>query len=281
MSLKNILVYLDSGADNSKVLKHAAELGTAHGARLTGVIARPIPEPNWSLVGEGALSRTAIADLRTFSVEQSDSALSEFNLVLSQSGLKGDTRVQDCTSHSVAEVISQFLRRHDMAIIGQSPSRAPRFGGHELPDDVVMQSGRPVLVVPYIETRPAGRHIMIGWDGSREAARAVNDALPLLKMAQKVTLMMVNPIPSVISQSAKPGAGIIQHLEAHGINAQVNAESSAGMTRENIILSRVNDLDVDLLVLGAYSTPRYQEIIFGGVTRHLMNEMTVPILFSH
>jgi nucleotide-binding universal stress UspA family protein len=281
MSLKNILVYLDSGADNSKVLKHAFELGTAHGARLTGVIARPIPEPNWTLMGEGAFSRTAIADLKSFSVEQSDSALSEFNLALDRSGLKGDTRVQDCSGHSVAEVVSQFLRRHDMALIGQSPSRSHRFGGHELPDDVVMQSGRPVLVVPYIETKPAGKHIMIGWDGSREAARAVNDAMPLLQMAQKVTLLMVNPIPSVISQSAKPGAGIIQHLAAHGIDAQVNTEVSGDMSRDNIILSRVSDLDVDLLVLGAYSTPRYQEIIFGGVTRHLMNEMTVPILFSH
>ena len=281
MTYKNILAYLDSGADNSLMLKQAMGLARDHGARVTGLIARPIPEPNWSLVGETAMPRTALADLQSFSVERADGALSEFNLAMERSGVKGDTRVQDCSSHAVAEVVCQFARRHDLVVIGQSTGRGGRFGGHELPDDTVMGGGRPVLVIPYVVTKPVGRHIMVGWDGSREAARAVNDAMPMLRQAHKVTLIMVNPIPSVISQSAQPGAGIHQHLRAHGIDAAVDREKSADMKTEDVILSRVSDLDVDMLVLGAYSTPRYQEIIFGGVTRHLMNEMTVPIMFSH
>jgi len=279
--MKNILVYLDSGSDNSRVLGQACGLARAHGARVTGVITPAVAEPNWSLVAEGAISQAAITSLQSAVTESADSALSEFNLALERHGLKGDTRVQDSPSHAVAEVVTQFARRHDMVVIAQSPRSGMRFGGQELPDNLVLNSGRPVLVIPEINTKPAGRHIMIGWDGSREAARAVNDAMPLLQMAEKVTVIMVNPVPNVISQSAKPGAGILQHLQAHGVVAEVDAEHVERMTRENVILSRVSDLDVDMLVVGAYSTPRYQEIIFGGVTRHLMNEMTVPILFSH
>lgn len=279
--MKNILVYLDSGSGNQKVLAQACGLAKAHGARMTGVITPAVAEPNWSLVAEGAISQAAITSLQSAVVESADSALSEFNLALEHHGLKGDTRVQDSPSHAVAEVVTQFARRHDMVVIAQSPRGGMRFGGQELPDNLVLNSGRPVLVIPEIDTKPAGRHIMIGWDGSREAARAVNDAMPLLQMAEKVTVIMVNPVPNVISQSAKPGAGIHQHLEAHGVAAEVDTEHVERMTRENAILSRVSDLGVDMLVVGAYSTPRYQEIIFGGVTRHLMNEMTVPILFSH
>ncbi|WP_416897691.1 MAG: universal stress protein [Minwuia sp.] len=279
--MKNILVYLECASGNANVLAQACGLAKTHGARMTGVITPAVSEPNWAMVADGAISQGVVANLEFVVLESADGALSEFQLALEKHGLKGDTRVQESPSHAVAEVVTQFARRHSLAVIAQSPASRMRFGGQELPDHLVLNSGRPVLVVPEIPTAPAGRHIMVGWDGSREAARAVNDAMPLLQMAEKVTVIMVNPVPSIISKSAKPGAGIIQHLSANGVVASIDEEDPASMTRENVILSRASDLGIDMLVVGAYSTPRYRELIFGGVTRHLMHEMTVPILFSH
>jgi nucleotide-binding universal stress UspA family protein len=141
-------------------------------------------------------------------------------------------------------------------------------------------SGRPVLVVPYIHNKPLKLdRVMVCWDGGRNAARALNDALPLLKRAKQIELV-------TISSSSKPtdtlpGADIGHHLSRHGINVEVRnlMEDTIGVS--NRILSHAADHSIDLIVMGGYGHSRLREFVLGGTTREILQSMTVPTLMSH
>jgi nucleotide-binding universal stress UspA family protein len=153
-------------------------------------------------------------------------------------------------------------------------------GGRQMIEQVVLSSGRPVLVVPYIGwTKTLGERITIAWDGGRESARAVADALPLLKKAKAVTVLVINPEKG--NHGEEPGADIALHLARHGVNAEVRRARFDDVDTGNAILSQVADLSSDLLVMGAYGHSRLRELVIGGVTRTIFEEMTVPVLMSH
>jgi len=121
------------------------------------------------------------------------------------------------------------------------------------------------------------RHALIAWNGSREAARAVRDALPLLKLARKVTVLAVEPQ----SNGHAPGADLALHLARHGVTVDLDQDTAPGMDAADILLSRASDLSSDLIVMGAYGHARMRETILGGVTRSMLAAMTAPVLMSH
>ena len=136
-------------------------------------------------------------------------------------------------------------------------------------------------MVPYAGSfSKVGEHVLVAWDASREATRALTDALPLLKRARRVTVMAVNP-EKAHRHGAEPGADIALFLARHGVKVEATAQSSGGLDVGNFLLSRIADLDVDLLVMGAYGHARLRELMLGGVTQTILSSMTVPVLFSH
>ena len=149
---------------------------------------------------------------------------------------------------------------------------------------MVLASGRPVLVVPYVGTYPrVGDRVMIAWDASREAARAVADALPLLQAAQQVITLSANPDSGGRSDrhGDLPGADIARHLARHGVRVEAQRLSAKEISIADMLLNRIADEGIDLLVMGAYGHARVREIWLGGVTRRLMQHMTVPVFISH
>jgi nucleotide-binding universal stress UspA family protein len=145
-----------------------------------------------------------------------------------------------------------------------------------------LATGRPVLVVPYaFERRPAGRHVMIAWNASREAARAVNDALPLLRRASHVHVVALSPVRSATAHGEEPGADIALYLARHGVKVTVSRDDAPEVDTGNLLLSRAFDLSADLIVMGAWGHSRLREFVLGGVTRTLLESMTVPVLMSH
>jgi nucleotide-binding universal stress UspA family protein len=145
-----------------------------------------------------------------------------------------------------------------------------------------MLAGRPILVVPYAgHFARIGQRVVIGWDASREAARAVNDAMPLLAAAEAVTVLTIDPEQSPRGHGEIPGADIALHLARHGVTAQVERTVSAGIGIGNTLLSRAADLEADLLVMGAYGHSRVRELLLGGVTRTMLTSMTLPVLMAH
>jgi nucleotide-binding universal stress UspA family protein len=139
--------------------------------------------------------------------------------------------------------------------------------------------GRPVLVVPRYGTFPTiGERVLVAWNGAREAVRAVNDALPLLQRAQLVTVLSIDPSDA---DHRIPSADITLHLARHGVTAVAAQTRGTDLLVADILLSYAADLGADLIVSGAYGHTRLRELVLGGMTRHLLQTMTVPVLMSH
>ena len=145
-----------------------------------------------------------------------------------------------------------------------------------------MQSGRPTLVIPYVGARamPPNR-VLVAWDGSREAARAVNDALPLLAGTQSVTILVVDPGSLRGRVGDQPGAALATPLARHGIKAEVRTAASGGLGVGDVIIGQVTDMGADLVVMGGYGHSRLRQLVMGGVTRGILRSMTVPVLMAH
>ena len=143
-----------------------------------------------------------------------------------------------------------------------------------------METGRPALVVPYGGVRPsAGRVSRLGWLG--EAARAVHDALPLLRLADDVIILIIDANKLGVRFGQHPGAGVLAHLTRHEIKARVKAVQSGGTAIGKLILAQADEEEADLLVMGGYGHSRLREMMLGGVTRHMLEHMSVPVLFAH
>ena len=145
-----------------------------------------------------------------------------------------------------------------------------------------MTSGRPILVIPYIGRFDTfGTNILVGWNNSREAARAMNDAIPLLAKAASVTILEANPIGRKPASDDATSADITRHLARHGISAKTARTSTDRMSASDALLSYAADVSADLLVVGGYGHSRLRELILGGVTRELLQHMTLPVLMAH
>lgn len=176
-----------------------------------------------------------------------------------------------------------LARGHDLTIVGQYN---PQQGGDRLPpgfpEALVLAAGRPVLVIPYNCTLPTiGSRVMLAWDGGRESARAIADALPILRHAQKVTLSTIVHKPAKQEKTPSPSADISLYLQRQGIAVEVRQETALNISEGEAILSLAADLQADLIVMGLYGHSRLRELIVGGVSRTILSAMTAPVLMSH
>ncbi|HEY1935070.1 MAG TPA: universal stress protein [Acetobacteraceae bacterium] len=170
----------------------------------------------------------------------------------------------------------------DLVVIGQVNGSAGPVPAWYRPEEIVINCGRPVLMIPYIGSFPrVGRRVLIAWDGSREAARALNDAVPIIRSARMVTLMAVRPHSREFQRDRVPMRCIVQHLERHGITAHPEETLQGENSIADVLLSRAADLSVDMIVAGAYHRSPLREALIGGVSRTLFQRMTVPVLMAH
>jgi nucleotide-binding universal stress UspA family protein len=176
-----------------------------------------------------------------------------------------------------APYVTRRAQAIDLLILGQrTPDHATRL---DAPEEVVLACGRPVLVVPYAGHRDRiGETAIIAWNGSREAARAVQDALPLLAASASVTVLLVNPEEEADIDDADQ---LVVHLARHGLNAGKRVVRQDVIAVSDTILAQIASLGADLLVMGAYGHSRLREMILGGVTREILRKMSVPILMAH
>ncbi len=179
-----------------------------------------------------------------------------------------------------AEFIA-LLTAVDLVVLGQT-SNDYRLPGGLRPEDIIVGSGRPVLVVPYAGAFGAiGQRVLITWDGSREAARALHDALPLIAKAEAAVVIGVS-MREAQAERAHPSLDrIVRHLERHGIPARLEETVGSDVPVSDLLLSRAADIDADLIVAGAYHHSRLREALIGGASRGLLDHMTVPMLMSH
>jgi nucleotide-binding universal stress UspA family protein len=173
-------------------------------------------------------------------------------------------------------------RYADLVVLGQVSPDEPPYVGHHLPEEVVLSSGRPALVVPHDwAPGPLGGRVIVAWDASREAARAVSDAMPILEQANSVLAVSINPKSTPLGHGEVPGADIAAHLARHKVKVEVESVEMDRMEIGDALLSFGSDRGCDLLVMGAYAHSRLRELVLGGATRTILESMTVPVLMSH
>jgi nucleotide-binding universal stress UspA family protein len=177
-----------------------------------------------------------------------------------------------------------FHARHaDLVILGQSDPEASNVSvPPDFAEQIILNSGRPILVVPYAgRFVDLGQRVMVAWNASREAARALNDALPLLVQASHVIVVAINPDMSRKEYGEEPFQPVAAHLAAHGVSARCESLWVEDIRAMDLLLSRLTDEAVDLLVMGAHGHYGFPYLHRGGSTRQVLRYMTVPVLMSH
>ena len=279
MGITSVLVHVDDSKHIERRVAVAIDLAATHKAHLAAIYAMPDPLIFPYAAGE-FVSPEIIESRLKLAREFAASAKSRFEKQIERSGLNAEWREAEGYP---ADVVSLNAKYADIAIVGQpDPDDLQGYPNPGLPAEVALNAGRPILAVPYIGAlQEIGRNVLVAWNGSREATRAVNDALPILERAEKVTVLAVNPQKSDSDHGDIPSADIALHLARHGVKAEASQTVSGEMEVGDVILSRLSDLGADLAVMGAYGHSRMRELLMGGVTRELLKHMTVPVLLSH
>jgi nucleotide-binding universal stress UspA family protein len=273
MTFKTILAYCDADKSVEQRLGIATDLATRFDSHLVGLHVRPSFRPPVYFDSGFATDELYKLYEDTVAADQK-TAMSAFAKATEGRNIAIE---QEITDGIVEQVLTKRARWSDLVIVGQTGRDTPSATPSDLPETVALSCGHPVLVVPYVEVKwPIGKNIMVCWNASREAARAVTDALPLLKTADKVTVLAFSP--------GDEDAGTVDvagWLSRHGIKARPEEESANGLDIAESILSRAADLDIDLLVMGVYGHTRVREMVLGGASRTLLQSMTVPVLMAH
>ncbi len=266
MLLKNILVHLDNSNHSPARLGLAIGLAQKHQARLTAlyIITHPYYEPEH-----------ADTEVKT------DRVQTEFNEKIGGAGVNAELLTVDwkVTGVNVSDIINLHAHYADLVIIGQTGQTSPdRDTPDDLPERVILGAGRPVLIIPYTASyKEFGARVLVAWNSGREAARAVNDAIPLLAQADIVNVLVVNPADPATHEGEK----LCIHLACHGINARTEQATATGISVGDILLNRASVEGSDLLVMGTYAHTRLGTPTPGDVARHILKHMTLPVLMSH
>lgn len=274
---KTILVHYDYGKGAPVRLDIGVELASAFGAHLACLYVVN-PEPMLSAATEAR--ELLLEAQRRHREDKRTEARRGYDECLRRSGF--DKAEWRSSGADALDAITLHARYADLLVIGQQNPDADSGMDKDFERSVPIAAGRPVLVVPYaFERRPVGRRILVAWNASREAARAVTDALPLLKRAANVDVIAFEPAKSGAAHGEEPGADIGLFLARHGVKVTVSRVDAPDLDVGNQLLSRAFDLSSDLIVMGAWGHSRLRQLVLGGVTRTLLESMTVPVLMAH
>jgi nucleotide-binding universal stress UspA family protein len=280
MALKNIGVFVDATPEGEKRVDYAATLAHECGAHLAGIhvvaAGRPEHRTDYYVVGEKAI-RASLAWEKAADEAVTTTVRQRFEAISAKRDLSAEFRVIRRGGPNEDLILGSL--HSDLVVIGQRELR--ELPGYLSPERLLLASGAPILVVPSgWKSETIGRKILVGWNASREARRAVADALPFLVAAASVTLLVVDSDKRAGRHGEEPGADIALYLARHGAHVEVERVPSHGSPVADIILTYAADHGADLIVIGAYSHARSVEVVFGGVTRTLLKEAPIPVLMS-
>jgi len=274
MSYKTILVHVDQSRHAAGRIKLAAEIAIAEDAHLVGVAVTGISR---FIYPDGMVFVTSVVDTLRLRAERD---LDQFEEIVKRMGVNSyERRVSE---DDAAGALALQARYSDLVVVSQTDLNE-RDGSEisNLPEYVMLNASRPVLTVPYAgKFENIGRNVLVAWDGTREATHAVTNALPVLKRANNVTIVLFNAAAQFGVHGEQPGADIALYLARHGVKINV-IEEKTELDIGNALLSLAADQGADLLVMGGYGHSRFREMLLGGVTSTILNTMTIPVLMSH
>jgi len=275
--IKDIVVNLGVGEGANPAGEYAVSVAAALDAHVAGIAF--LYDPIVPVSGAGYIPADVIEAQQRDNAAAAQAALEGFSKAATRAGVSAEPLTLSASLAGVGDQFSRIARRFDLAIVGQSE---PETSAIEdlIAEAALFGSGRPVIVVPYIQKGPLKLdRVMVCWDGSRAAARAIADSMPLLERAGRVEAFIVTHEPG--KQDEIEGADMGQHLARHGLKVDVQRTVAGDIDVADVILSHAADAGTDFIVMGGYGHSRLREFVLGGVTRSIFSSMTAPVLMSH
>lgn len=275
---KTIILHADASRNAAVRLQLAAKIAEQQQAHLVCSAMTGISRYVYS--GHDPLPHQVRYDLAQMATARARQVLEEHGRLASSFGLSSyEERLVNDDPYGGLVLQSRYA---DLVILGQSDRDDPATGAsqQDLPEFVILNGCCPVLVVPFAGHFPSiGRTILVAWDGSLHAARAIRHAMPILVGAARVVVTMVDPVIGDDEHGEEPGADIALHLARHGVPVEIEAVASDGDVGE-ALMAAADRVQADLMVMGAYGHSRLHEIMLGGATRTILAMATLPILLS-
>jgi nucleotide-binding universal stress UspA family protein len=274
--LKDILVHLASDIGDDGTVDYAISIALAFDAHLAGAAFANDEVPP-SFLADG-VPPTWIDEYREQAQDAAKSAVSRFEAAAARAGIPVQAGWLSESFTGAANLFARMARRFDLSVVRRSETGQSGLAPLII-EAALFETGRPVLVVP--PDQKAGiklDRVVIGWDGSASATRAVGDAMPFLRRAKLVELVMV--VEQTGNEEAA-GADIVQHLARHDLAVELKQIVSPHVKPANVLLSHAKETAADLLVLGGYGHSRLREFVLGGVTRSVLAAVAIPTLMSH
>lgn len=276
---KDIAVFLDATLEDIRIGTQAAALARKHGAHLVGIYGLSHsglhPAETYAR-GEGAV-HSVLSRIRAADEAKVQAAARAFASVSEEFGISSEFRIVWRNEHDTDGALRAL---HCDLIVAAHP-RPEDLPHNWSAERLLLATGTPVLLIPRVWSGATlGNKVLIAWNRSRQAGRAVNDALPFITTAEKVVVVTVDSERNVQRFGSEPGVHLVEHLARHDAHAELVELSSGDTTIAGAILAEANHQAADLLIIGAYSHPRTTEILFGGVTRSLLSTTHLPMLIS-
>lgn len=272
---KTILVCLDSAERVDRLLDVALPIAERHGAHLVGLHVTP------SVLADLAteVSVEYLEATRKSLRQTADATRAAFSARSAATEASMEWRCEEPTSPDYARAVTRHALCADLVVVAQS--HASEWQGGGMVTDVLFETGRPILFVPREgHYGVVGKRPVVAWNGTREAARAAFDAIPLMAPSGAVRVLSIDPHRGGTKAGLAPAADLAASLARHGLAVEANVTHSGDIGTADALLSYLADVGADLLVMGCYGHSRIREMLFGGVTRQILREMTVPVLMS-
>jgi nucleotide-binding universal stress UspA family protein len=276
--IKDIIVHLEHQAARDPARDFAITIAEIFDAHLAAVAFAYAPDfPGYVML---QIPSDIVAQMMAESEKAALAAIERFDAAARRSLISAEHRLLKPVGATAPVLLSALARRFDLSVLMQSEPN--RVDNDEIMETTLFESGRPLIVVPYIQKDGLKLdHVVCCWDGSRAATRAVNDGLPLLVKATTVDLLIVQNEKTDTSPNEIRGAEMAKHLARHDVKVQIVKVPAADIDVTNAILSYVADVSGTLIVMGGYGHAKLREMILGGVTRGMLHSMTVPVFMSH
>lgn len=276
--IKDITVNLEHQVARDPARDFAISIAEVCDTHLAGVAFAYTPEfPGYVMM---EIPPDIVAQMIAESEKSAMAAIERFDAAAKRSLISAEHRLLRTRGAEAPTILATLARRFDLSVFMQS--EPGRVDNDDMIETALFQSGRPLIVVPYIQKDGLKLdRVVCCWDGSRAAARAFNDALPLLTRANTVDLLIVLNEKTNSDNREIRGVEIATHLARHDVKVQLQTVPAADIDVTNAILSYVADNSGTLIVMGGYGHARLREVILGGVTREMLKSMTVPVFMSH
>ncbi len=280
MSYKTILIHCNDKRRIDALLAPAVRLAETFQAHLIGLsVVPPIAVMGGGVPGAPPM----VVDGHCQLYRSENPALrAAFDDAVRGRGFSAEWIDDDAGTFNVADCVLPHARTADLVVASQTDPEWPGSGRLDIADRLAMESGRPVLILPNAGVcEQVGHKILVAWNGRREAARAMFDALPLLRLADAIKVIWINPQSWREAALTMPVGEVCIALSRHGVKCEATEEVPPSGGVGETLVRYAKDWDADLVVMGCYGHTRFRELVFGGTSRYLLAHMSLPLLMSH